>query len=42
MTAEQEKKRLEMVAMQAQLNAMKQQIDPHFMFNNSHYLYQTG
>lgn len=34
MTAEQEKKRLEMVAMQAQLNALKQQIDPHFMFNN--------
>lgn len=34
MTAEIEKKRLEMVAMQAQLATLKQQIDPHFMFNN--------
>lgn len=34
MDAEAQKKRLEMVAMQAQLAALKQQIDPHFMFNN--------
>ncbi|MDO4181935.1 MAG: sensor histidine kinase [Bacteroidales bacterium] len=34
MTSETEKKRLEMEAMQARLNALKQQIDPHFMFNN--------
>lgn len=34
MAAENEKKRLEIVAMQAQLAALKQQIDPHFMFNN--------
>ena len=34
MEAETEKKRLEMVAMQAQLGALKRQIDPHFMFNN--------
>ena len=33
-TAEDEKKRLEILAMQAKLNALKQQIDPHFMFNN--------
>lgn len=33
-TAENEKKRLEILAMQAKLNALKQQIDPHFMFNN--------
>lgn len=33
-TVEAEKKRLEIVAMQSQLNALKQQIDPHFMFNN--------
>ena len=32
--AEAEKKQLELAAMQAQLNALKQQIDPHFMFNN--------
>lgn len=35
MDAEAEKKRLEVVAMQEKLNALKQQIDPHFMFNNS-------
>lgn len=29
-----EKKRLETVAMQEKMNALKQQIDPHFMFNN--------
>ena len=34
MDAEAEKKRLERLAMQAQLAALKQQIDPHFMFNN--------
>ena len=34
MHADAEKKRLEVVAMQAQLAALKQQIDPHFMFNN--------
>ena len=34
MEAEAAKRRLETEAMQAKLNALKQQIDPHFMFNN--------
>lgn len=34
MEAEAAKRRLETEAMQAKLNALKQQVDPHFMFNN--------
>lgn len=34
MEAEAAKRRLETDAMQAKLNALKQQVDPHFMFNN--------
>lgn len=34
MAVETKKQQLEMEAMQARLNALKQQIDPHFMFNN--------